>query len=97
MIYAHLGPEFRNTFHKNVVKALKPEGKLILEAFHPKQLKEDYESGGPKNLEMLYSLETLKNDFKDLSIIKGQELEIDLTEGKYHQGKAFVTRFTGVK
>lgn len=97
LIYAHLNPELRTQFHQDVVKSLKPKGKLILEAFHPKQLKESYSSGGPKSSEMLYSLEMLKTDFKGLTESHGEELEIDLTEGKHHQGKGFVTRFTGVK
>lgn len=97
LIYAHLSPPLRKQFHQNVVKSLKPGGKLILEAFHPKQLEDKYTSGGPKSLEMLYSLEMLKNDFKNLSKTHEEELEIELKEGQFHLGKAFVTRFTGVK
>lgn len=97
LIYAHLNPELRKVFHQNVVNALKTGGKIILEAFHPNQLKDGFTSGGPKRLEMLYSLQMLKNDFKNLSKINVEELEINLSEGQYHQGKGFVTRFTGVK
>lgn len=97
LIYAHLHPSFRTKIHQKIITALRPGGKLILEGFHPLQLKHNYTSGGPKNLEMLYTLDMMKTDFKDLSSIKGAELEIELSEGNYHKGKGFVTRFTGVK
>ncbi|SDG75239.1 class I SAM-dependent methyltransferase [Psychroflexus sediminis] len=97
LIYAHLNPELRKKFHKNVFKSLKPEGKVIVEAFHPNQLTGDYKSGGPKNREMLYSLDMLEKDFRDLAESQGEELEIDLNEGQFHRGKGFITRFTGVK
>jgi hypothetical protein len=97
LIFAHLHPSVRKTIHRKIVKALKPSGKIILEAFHPKQLSESYPSGGPKNMEMLYTLDLLKDDFKELSSSQGEELEIELTEGEYHKGKGFVTRFVGSK
>lgn len=97
LIYAHVNAKLRKDFHHNVVKSLKPGGQIILEAFHPKQLKNAYQSGGPKSLEMLYTLDEIKIDFKDLTELKGGELEIELNEGEYHRGKGFVTRLTGVK
>ena len=92
-----MNPEKRIQLHKNVIKSLKPGGKVILEAFHPKQLKDEYQSGGPKNMDMLYSLDNLKIDFEELTNIDGEELEIELKEGNFHMGKGYVTRFTGVK
>ena len=97
LIYAHLNPEVRKGFHHNIMKTLKPGGKLILEAFHPKQLSHHYTSGGPKNEEMLYTLEMLKQDFRGMSKLEGEECEIELNEGKHHEGKGFVTRLRGVK
>lgn len=97
LIYAHVNPKLRKDFHHNVMKSLKLGGRIILEAFHPKQLKNAYTSGGPKSPEMLYSLDELKMDFEGLSELKGKELEIELNEGEYHRGKGFVTRLTGVK
>ncbi|MFO7745209.1 MAG: methyltransferase domain-containing protein [Psychroflexus sp.] len=97
LIYAHVAPESRVKLHRNIINSLKPGGIVILEAFHPKQLNDQYTSGGPKNKDLLYDLDSIKNDFKDLSEIHSEELEIDLTEGDFHQGKGFVTRFIGVK
>jgi len=97
LVYAHLNPDVRPKFHQNIVESLKPGGQLIMEAFHPKQLIDNYTSGGPKNKEMLYTLEMLKEDFQNMTSIDGKELEIHLGEGEHHNGNGFVTRLTGVK
>jgi hypothetical protein len=97
LIFSHLDPENRILFHKKVIDSLKSGGKLIVEAFHPKQLENNYPSGGPKNKDLLYTLTQLKDDFKALSKSDGSELKIDLAEGDYHYGKAYVTRFVGTK
>jgi len=97
LVFAHLDLENRTLFHKKAINSLKPGGKIIIEAFHPKQLENNYPSGGPKNKDFLYTLIQLKDDFKALSKSDGSELEIDLAEGDYHYGKAYVTRFVGTK
>lgn len=97
LIYAHVNPELRNYLHKKATESLKTGGRIVLEAFHPKQLKDNFKSGGPKSFEMLYTSEMIRNDFKNLSHIYTEELEIELAEGEFHVGKGFVTRFTGVK
>lgn len=50
-----------------------------------------------KTVDMLYDEATLVSDFKDLEVIKAEEKEIELNEGDYHVGKAFVTRFIARK
>ncbi|QSS97206.1 class I SAM-dependent methyltransferase [Psychroflexus sp. ALD_RP9] len=97
LIYAHLNPSIRPKIHQKIVNALKPNGRVIIEAFHPKQLKNNYTSGGPKSLDMLYTTKLLKNDFSDLNILLAEEIETELNEGNYHKGKAFVSRFIGQK
>jgi len=37
------------------------------------------------------------NDFSELETIKLQELDVDLSEGAFHQGKASVIRYIGKK
>lgn len=95
LIYAHFPEELRKIAHSKAVKWLKPGGKLILEAFNPKQINND--SGGPKNIEMLYTEEILKEDFKDLTIEKLESLETNLSEGDFHKGKADVIRLIAIK
>ncbi|WKK75229.1 class I SAM-dependent methyltransferase [Marivirga salinae] len=95
LIYAHFPVELRKIAHQKAIKWLKPGGKLILEAFNPKQLGND--SGGPKNIEMLYTEDLLKADFKDLKIVKLESLETNLSEGNFHNGKANIIRLIAIK
>ena len=78
------------------MRALRPGGRLILEAFHPLQLGKP--SGGPKVAAMLYTLDLLRGDLQaalqsDLKEVLGWEGEDQLNEGLGHQGLAHLTRF----
>lgn len=95
LIYAHLPFLIRQALHKKVISWLKPGGKLILEAFNSLQL--NNESGGPKNIEMLYTKEMLKEDFSALHIDYIEDVEIELCEGDFHNGKANVIRLIATK
>jgi len=94
-IYAHFPPKIRKEIHQKAIKWLKPGGKIILEAFNPTQLNNN--SGGPKNEVMLYTKTMLEDDFKTLEIELLETAETKLREGKFHEGKADVIRFVGVK
>lgn len=95
LIYAHFPEELRKVGHQKAVKWLKPGGKLILEAFNPKQINND--SGGPKIADMLYTKEILREDFKDLKIDYLEIMETTLSEGKFHEGTADVIRLIATK
>jgi hypothetical protein len=75
------------------VRGLRCGGWLILEAFHPLQL--GYSSGGPKDITMLYTLQTLRNDLSAAGLQEALawEGEVLLSEGTGHQGPAYVTRY----
>ena len=68
LIYVHLYPEERRLFHNAFVSALKPGGRLVMEVFSKMQLGRD--SGGPKDLDLLYDVEELKEDFQSLMILQ---------------------------
>jgi len=95
LVYAHFHPSFRAMIHQKCVESLKIGGFLILEGFNPLQLNNT--SGGPKNLEMLYTPEMLAEDFEGMDIIQNEVQSIDLDEGDFHQGKADVVRFFAQK
>ena len=44
-----------------------------------------------------FSKENLLDDFCELETIKLQELDVDLSEGVFHQGIASVIRYVGQK
>ncbi|PSL07284.1 class I SAM-dependent methyltransferase [Cecembia rubra] len=95
MIYFHLPLTIRDKVHQRFVLALKENGLLILEGFGKPQL--NFQSGGPKNLEMLYSLEELKSSFPNLNWQYEFDGPILLKEGKGHSGEAHVIRLIGKK
>lgn len=95
IIFLHLNPKIRSDVHSKVVDSLIPGGTLIIEVYEKKQLGKD--SGGPKNIDMLYSKEELKDDFKKMKIIMlGKEI-ITLNESEQHAGEAVVLRLIGIK
>ncbi|MGB5893420.1 MAG: class I SAM-dependent methyltransferase, partial [Ignavibacteriaceae bacterium] len=67
IIFLHLNPKIRSAVHSKVVDSLKPGGTLILEVYEKEQFGND--SGGPQNIDMLYSKEELKDDFVQMNII----------------------------
>ena len=76
-------------------KALKPEGLLLLIGYTPKQLQ--HGTGGPKEIEQLYTralLEKTFGGFRDLTIV---EEELDMHEGVSHAGLSAVIHLTGWK
>ena len=92
LIYAHMPPEIRSEFHHKVAYWVNKGGYVILEAFNPLQL--ELQSGGPKDVSMLYTQEMLKNDFPEhewkFELL--ETIETELSEGPFHEGKAQVIR-----
>lgn len=100
LIFAHFTTDIVSDYHKKITELLKPKGLVILEGFsknHVEFQKDNPKSGGPKNLEMLFSKEIMKRDFPNFEIIKLEEVEETLNEGEFHNGKASLIRFIGRK
>lgn len=95
LIFAHFPPELRILYHHNTIKLLKPGGTIILEGFSKNQINKN--TGGPKNIRMLYSENELKNDFRLLNIKFIRELDKQLREGPHHDGKASVIQLVAEK
>ncbi len=95
LIYAHLHNSNRAKIHRKLLTGLKAGGHLILEAFSKEQF--GNESGGPQDLEMLYDLDELLEDFNELTIKRADNIEIELEEGKHHEGTANVIRLFAQK
>ncbi len=100
LIYAHFQAQQRFHFHQQLLRGLKPGGVLILEAFSKKQLAyqaRGEKSGGPREENMLYSLEIIQEDFGELQFHECTETEITLAEGSFHQGLGSVIRLFASK
>ncbi len=100
LIYAHLPMTIKEDFYNRLIKLLKPNGHIILEGFSKKHLAystKNPEVGGPKNIDMLFSKETITKDFSTLKTIFFEETDTVLKEGKFHNGKSAVVRYIGKK
>lgn len=100
LIYAHFPASIKSQLHKALDKYLRKEGTVIFEAFskgHLNCLAQNENVGGPKDIESLFSIEEIKTDFTNYSVIELKETEIFLNEGLYHNGLGSVIRFVGRK
>lgn len=94
-IYAHATEDARIKLHRNIVKALRPGGMLLLEAYTPKQL--EYGTGGPSDRDKLMTLDGLRVELSGLDFKLAQETERDIIEGKLHTGRGAVVQLLAVK
>ena len=95
LIFAHLPKPDRRLIHNKLFTYLKHGGKLLLEGFSKEQINKD--TGGPKNLDMLFSKNELMEDFEAARKMEILETTTILREGVYHNGEAFVIRMVAEK
>ena len=76
-------------------RALKPGGLLILQGYTPKQL--DYGTGGPKQVENLYTRAMLESAFGDFRDVRMVEEEREIWEGSSHGGMSAMIGLTARK
>jgi len=93
LIYTHFGSEQRKALFPRFIQYLKPGGTLIMEVFSKNQLGRS--SGGPKDLDLLYSVDGMQKLFPMIQFSHCQEEIVVLDEGQYHQGEAVVIRVVG--
>jgi len=89
-IYVHLPRSVIKLVYQNVIKSLKKGATIIVEVYSTNQLGRD--SGGPQDERVLYTKDSLRDLLSGTRIQLLEEQEIELFEGKYHNGKAMVLR-----
>jgi hypothetical protein len=100
LIYAHFPADVKSRYHKELTTYLRPGGIVIFEAFsknHLGYVTNNPKVGGPKEIDVLFSAEELRSDFKNFEFPEFAEQEVELNEGLYHVGKGSVIRFVGRK
>jgi SAM-dependent methyltransferase len=100
LIYAHFPATIKSHYHTILDKYLRKGGVVIFEAFSKKHLdyvQKNEKVGGPKDVESLFSIEEIRSDFPDYDFEELAEMEIQLNEGLFHNGKGSVIRFVGRK
>lgn len=100
LIYAHFSPEVRSQYHRLLISYLRRDGLVIFEGFskkHSVYQKGNPHVGGPKDENLLFSVEEIKKDFGELEFLELIETEVDLKEGEFHNGLGAVIRFVAQK
>ncbi|MDX5408536.1 MAG: class I SAM-dependent methyltransferase [Chromatiaceae bacterium] len=94
-IFMHLPPALRQRIFAQIAAALKPGGIFIGEFYRPEQLK--YGSGGPGDINMLYSTSLLASELTGLQIPYLLATERHVLEGVGHTGLAAVSQVVALK
>jgi 2-polyprenyl-3-methyl-5-hydroxy-6-metoxy-1,4-benzoquinol methylase len=79
-----VGPIERARIFAGFIRALKPGGVLLLHGYNTDQLK--YGTGGPKQLENLYTTALLRDAFAPLEMLRLESYEKEISEGQGHVG-----------
>lgn len=89
-IFFHIPSTVRGKIHGSMLRSLKSGGIVLLEAFTPAQL--EFTSGGPKQVDLLYTADLLRDDFAGAEILLLEEKVAELEEGAMHSGPGAVVR-----
>jgi SAM-dependent methyltransferase len=89
-IFCHLPPALRRRVHAQVVRGLKPGGMYVLEGYAARQLQ--FGTGGPQNAELLLTLDTVRGELAGLELIHAVEIEREVHEGTFHNGRSAVVQ-----
>jgi len=94
-ISAHLPSTVRNKLYPSIERSLRTNGLILLEAFSENQLTRD--TGGPKDADMLMTVEKVQREFPNLEPVLLREVEREVLEGEGHRGMASVVQFIARK
>ena len=88
-------PNERRAKWTGMRQTLKPGGLLILQGYTPKQI--EYATGGPKQIQNLYSRKMLEEAFSDFDDLRIVEEEREIHEGRSHAGMSALVGLTARK
>jgi cyclopropane fatty-acyl-phospholipid synthase-like methyltransferase len=88
-------PLDRDMLFAGVRHALKPGGLLLIEGYTPKQLA--YGTGGPSDVERLYTREQVERAFTGMSAVIINEYDAEIYEGDGHGGMSAVIDLIATK
>ena len=94
-IFCHLPPALRGRVHAGVVEGLVPGGIFVLESYAVRQL--EFGTGGPSSADMLLTPELAREELSGLEFLHLEELERDVQEGTFHQGRSAVVQVVARK
>jgi SAM-dependent methyltransferase len=77
-------PPVRAKVFENMKRATKPGGLILMQGYRPEQLK--YKTGGPSQVEQLYTRALLEQAFADCASVEIEEYDAEVHEGQGHGG-----------
>jgi len=89
------GPDGRAAKFAGIRKALKPDGLLLQQGYRPEQLA--YATGGPKEVENMYTRALLEREFAGFKRMRIEEYDVEMHEGSAHGGMSAVIDLVGWK
>jgi cyclopropane fatty-acyl-phospholipid synthase-like methyltransferase len=81
-----VGPEDRQRQFATIKQLVRPGGRVLLHGYTPKQL--EYRTGGPAEVDNLYTEAILSEAFADWEIEELVDYEDDISEGIGHKGRS---------
>jgi SAM-dependent methyltransferase len=94
-IWCHLPRPLRTDVHRQVVTGLRSGGVLLLESYTPAQLR--HGTGGPRTVDLLPTLQELREELQGLKFVHAIECERVVREGKAHTGLSAVVQIVARK
>ncbi|UDF05784.1 cyclopropane-fatty-acyl-phospholipid synthase family protein [Asticcacaulis sp. AND118] len=88
-------PDQRKTMFEGMKRATRPGGLVMLHGYTPEQL--TYKTGGPSQMENLYTETMLEDAFRDFRIDVLASYVADLDEGEGHKGRSALVDLIAVK
>lgn len=79
-----MSPGARERMFTHIKRCLKPGGLLLLQGYTPRQ--HQYKTGGPSQVENLYTEALLRKEFADMQILHLREHDDVIREGEGHSG-----------
>ena len=90
-----VAPDERKPIFAGIRQALKPGGLLLMQGYRPEQLA--YKTGGPSQIENLYTRAMLNEAFADFADLEISEHDSMTREGAGHSGMAALIDLVGRK
>jgi cyclopropane fatty-acyl-phospholipid synthase-like methyltransferase len=90
-----LTPVQRSAVFAGMKRTLRPGGLLLMQGYRPKQL--EYNTGGPPEVENLYTRALLEEAFADFSSLEIEEHDSVIWEGSGHGGMSALIDLVGRK
>ena len=95
IFFQFCAPPLRTRVFDGIKRALKPGGLLLMEGYTPKQ--REYKTGGPSEVENLYTRKLLEESFADFASVDIREYDSEIHEGPGHGGMSALIDLVGRK